>query len=70
MRRRPLESSSLRAAGYDGARRVLDVEFHTGRIYRYFAVPREVYTGLLAAASKGRYYNAHIRDNYDYDRLA
>lgn len=70
MKRRPVESTSLRTAGYDAARRILDVEFHTGRLYRYFAVPQEVYTGLLQAPSKGRYYNAVIRDHYEYERLA
>jgi hypothetical protein len=35
----------------------------TGR-YTYYRVPARICAGLLAAASKGRYFNSHIRDRY------
>jgi hypothetical protein len=58
----PVESSAIRAVGYDGY--TLTVEFHSGRIYDHPGVPEAVFYGLLNAASKGAYYNQHIRGRY------
>jgi hypothetical protein len=36
----------------------------------YFDVPAEVYRGLVAAESHGRYFNQHIRNkSYRYQRM-
>ncbi len=48
----------------------LDVAFRRGAHYRYFAVPASVVQGLLAAPSKGAYFNRHIRHHFRYHRLA
>jgi len=40
--------------------------FTTGRRYRYHDVPQAAVDDFRAAFSKGRYFNAHIRDAYDY----
>jgi hypothetical protein len=67
--RRPVISSMMRSAGYDDAHAVLEIEFVTGRVYRYHAVPRREWTGLMEAESKGRYFDAHIRDKYPMRRV-
>lgn len=36
-------------------------EFHR---YKYFGVPPQVYAGLRDAPSRGRYFNAVIKDSY------
>ncbi|HET9143413.1 KTSC domain-containing protein [Actinophytocola sp.] len=64
MRRRPVDSSVVRAVGYDRDEQILEVEFHNDRIYRYFVVPHKVYQELLAAPSFGRYFNEKVRDRY------
>jgi hypothetical protein len=63
-------SSVVEAVQYDEARQHLDIELTTGRTYRYLDVPPEVYQAFITAASKGRYYNDHIRDVYLYERLS
>jgi len=69
MRRRAVDSSVIASVGYDDAVALLDVEFVSGEVYRYFAVPRSVHEGLLAAPSKGRFFQQHIRDRYPTQRL-
>ncbi len=64
--RHELDSSVLSSARYDPDQRLLEIEFRTGRIYRYFNVPMEVFRDLLQAQSKGRFFNRFIRDNYQY----
>jgi len=58
-----VNSSSIRAVGYDGHN--LAVLFHTSdTVYTHPGVPRSVYREFMKAASKGAYYNAHIRGRY------
>ena len=60
-----MPSSVIRAALYDPDRQVLDILFTTGRRYLYHHVPAEAADAFRAAFSKGRHFNAHIRDRYD-----
>ena len=43
---------------------MLEVEFTSDRVYRYFAVPQSVYDGLMSAESVGAYFNEFVRDRY------
>ena len=61
-----VESTTLRALAYDGSRGVLQLEFCTRAIYRYYGVPAVVYEALLGAPSKGRYFNRVIRGRFPY----
>jgi hypothetical protein len=63
-----VESSMISAVGYDEESQTLEVVFNTGGVYRYFDVPKDVYEGLLAAESKGRYMRANIIDVYPYTK--
>ena len=68
--RTPVRSSALRSVGYDQEQRVLEIEFTSGAVYQYFDVPAEVYRGLMAAESHGRYFHQHVRDkSYRYQRM-
>jgi hypothetical protein len=64
MKREKISSGSLSSVGYDSAKKILEAEFHNGGIYRYSNVPKGVYLSLLAADSKGAYFNRRIRDRY------
>jgi len=61
-----MPSTAIASVGYDERRHELHVTFTTGRRYTYSGVPRAAYTGFVRAASKGRYFNRHIRDHYPY----
>lgn len=64
-----MPSSVIRAFAYDRASSALDVTFVSGRRYRYFLVPAYVAMGLSEAFSKGRYFNARIRDRFPCEEL-
>jgi hypothetical protein len=68
--RRPVSSSMMASAGYDEEHAVLEIEFITGQVYRYHAVPKREWRGLMDAASKGRYFDAHIKDRYPTVRVS
>lgn len=65
----PLESKLLAAAAYVAPRRILYLRFHTGEVYRYFLFSAEQYQEFLDADSRGRYFLAHIRNHFPYERL-
>lgn len=70
----PVESSNLESVGYDDESQMMYVHFLAKRtwprtLYVYFDVPLEVYEGLLAADSHGQYFNAYVRNVYQYERL-
>lgn len=63
-----VESSSIRAIGYDEEAEELWIEFHSSADpYAYFEVPREVYRELEEADSKGEYVNLTIKPYYDFE---
>jgi len=64
MDRISLDSTTLRSAGYDPATHVMELEFCTGAIYRYYGVPEFIFCEFLAADSKGRFFGRVIRDRF------
>ena len=64
MNRMPVTSSDLAEVGYDHATMTLEISFHKGGVYQYFDVPDSAYRELLAAESKGKFFNANIKNNY------
>jgi len=62
MHRQKVSSSSIATVGYDEVRSVLEIKFHTGRVYHYRGVPSDIFEGLMKAKSKGKYYNKYVKD--------
>jgi hypothetical protein len=61
MNRNPVTSSVLASVGYDPMTWILELEFHSGRVYEYYNIPQKVYTDLLSAPSHGRFFCHNIR---------
>ncbi len=66
MRVATVESTTLLTVSYDEARELLQLEFCSRAVYQYFGVPAAVHQSLLAAPSKGRYFNQAIRGRFPY----
>jgi hypothetical protein len=64
-------SNHVAAIGYDPEHQVLAVQFvrTPGTTYRYKAVPADVAAAFLAAESKGKYFEAHVRGLYDFEKV-
>ena len=68
MSRQAVQSSSIKAIGYDPATRKLQVEFHDngeipGKVAEYDGVDPEKHAALLSAESVGGHFHWHIRGN-------
>ena len=64
-----VESSLLASVDYS-SNQTLHLNFRSGSTYRYFDVPHAVVQELIAAESKGAYFNQHIRNRFPYHRLS
>jgi lysyl-tRNA synthetase class 2 len=69
MRREAVESTTMKSVGYEGKRKILEIEFESGAVYQYLEVPKRVYEALRRADSKGQYFNDEIRDDYAFVRV-
>ena len=48
---------------------LLTIHFRGGRVYSYVDVPQNVYSGLAAAYSAGRYFHYWIKKRYRVRRV-
>lgn len=63
-----MPSSVIRRYHYDAPARRLDIEFVSGRRYRYHDVPEALIERMHQATSKGGFFNRHIRDCFRFTR--
>ena len=64
IKRHSVESSNIESIGHSFPRRLLEVEFKNGNVYRYKGVSHKDYKRLMDAESKGHEFNKSIK----YDR--
>ena len=69
MDREPVKSTSVASIGYDDLSRTLEIEFRSGSVYRYYDVPEQIYTDLIAASSLGRFINYKIKPRFAYKEI-
>ena len=68
--RETVDSSVIRAMGYDTDLALLEIEFVSGDVYRYHFVPRRIWNELHHAPSKGAYFANVIREKFPTSRLS
>ena len=64
-----VDSEAIGQAEYEAASRTLFVRFTSGDWYAYLDVPPPVFDTLLAAESKGGFFQTEVRDRYAFVRL-
>jgi len=64
-----VDSSVMKSIVYDPFSRILEIEFIDGDRYLYFRVPKSVYTSLLGAESRGRYFHQEIKDVFPFRKV-
>ena len=47
----------------------LKIIFVSGKIYNYKNVPEKIYRAMKESFSKGIYFNRHIKDKYDFEKV-
>ena len=66
-----MPSTAISRIVYEPETRTLNVWFReSGELYRYYEVPPRVHDAFRKAASKGRFFNAHIKDRYAFQHMS
>ncbi len=70
---KPVQSSNIKAVGYDAEARHLTVQFKDGASHRYEDVPAETHAGLMGEGVKdhsvGKYFHAHIKGKHKSKKI-
>ncbi len=67
MTRVPVVSSNLKSVGYENG--ILEIEFHSGGIYRYLHTTEMLFNALISASSKGQYFDRNIKNKYTFQKI-
>ena len=69
MDRKRLNSSTIRSAGYDAGRQILEIEFSSGSIIQYSGVSPEVHWRFMSSPSPGSFFQDQIDENFPSKRI-
>ena len=69
MERRRVNSSKIRAVGYDEKSQTLEVEMANGQVWQYAKVYPEVYRRFMAAPNPTTFYDYKIAEDYTGRRV-
>ena len=66
-----INSSLISYIHYNDDDGSLDIQYKTGKpiIYKYKDVPKDLYYDMLKADSIGKFFNSHIKSNYQYIKV-
>jgi len=64
-----VKSSNIAAVDFDPNKGTLDIEFHTGKKYRYDKCTPELYQAFLEAPSQGKFFAEHIRGTLPFNPI-
>ncbi len=63
-------STTTTTINYSFEKKILEIEFKTGKVYHYLKVPADLWedyrTQVESGKSSGEFFNAKVRDQYEY----
>jgi len=65
MDRKDVSSSTIKSIGHDPSTNMLEIEFHSGKVYSYSDVSPEKHAELVNAKSIGQHFGKHIRSQHN-----
>jgi hypothetical protein len=60
-----IDSSFIDQVAYSEAARIFEVKLKNGQVYTYKGIPRKVWKDFMKSESKGKFFNAIIKQRYD-----
>jgi len=65
-----MPSTVIKNIGYDAAKKILSIEYVSGKSYIYKQVPEALYIELRQSKVKGIFFNRNIRGKYQYEKVS
>lgn len=63
------ESKNIKSATYDEENLILTVTFVGGNMYKYFAIPIQIWEEMILAPSVGGFFARSVRNKYSYEKI-
>lgn len=71
MEREPIDSTQIKAVGYDPKKKILEVQFlNIENVVRYYGVPPSKFDALMAAESHGGFLSDKIKGKYRFRTIS
>ena len=64
-----VQSTAIKAIGYESDTKTLGVEFCNGTTYHYFNVPSPIHEQFIGACSHGTFHHDQVKTKYRYRRV-
>lgn len=61
-----MPSAVIAAYQYDAATEILEIRYHSGKVYHYLGVPEKVFREMRSTMAKGIWFNRHIKGKYPF----
>ena len=69
MQRKRVNSSKIRAVGYDERAQLLEIEFSNGEVWQYAKVSPEIHRRFMSAPNPTAFYDDRIAEDYTGKRV-
>jgi len=63
------DSTAVAAGRYDKIEQVLELQFDSGKIYKYYDVPQSIWLALCRSESKGTFFRNQISERFRYELI-
>lgn len=67
--RKPIRRGGIKSAGYDRAKRVLEIEFDNGSVVQHTAVGEEIARRFLSSSAPASVYKDTIQEEFTIRRV-
>jgi len=64
-----MPSAVIRSYTYYPEREILEITYHSGKVYHYLDVPEKVFGEMRATMVKGTWFNRHIKGEYAFKEV-
>jgi hypothetical protein len=64
-----MPSTVIASSSYNQETSTLTIVFVSGIVYQYKNVPAKIYQAMKDSRSKGSYFNLHIKDHFEFEKI-
>lgn len=64
-----MPSAVIKKYSYDATMAILEITYHSGKVYHYLNVPEKVFKEMRATMVKGIWFNRHIKGKYPFEEV-
>jgi hypothetical protein len=64
-----MPSAVIKKYSYDAASEILEIIYHSGKVYHYLGVPEKVFKEMRSTMVKGIWFNRHIKGKYPFEEV-